>query len=195
LEELRMEGSKSKKMKTCSSCGTEIAKSAKACPQCGAKNKKPIYKRVWFIIFVAIVVIGIASNLGGKQNEGSASTPAPSTTSGSNAATATKEYTPYDVSVLMSDLNSNAMKAEEKYKKANVKITGRLNVIDSSGKYISLTPTNDEYAIIGVQCYIKNEDQKNKIMNMSIGDTVILSGQIKDVGEIMGYSLDIDTIE
>ncbi len=39
-----MEAVKNKSMKTCSSCGTEIAKSAKTCPQCGAKNKKPITK-------------------------------------------------------------------------------------------------------------------------------------------------------
>ena len=36
------------KMKKCDTCGAEIAESAKRCPACGAKNKKPIYKRVWF---------------------------------------------------------------------------------------------------------------------------------------------------
>ena len=30
----------SQKMTTCKACGHEIAKSAKACPACGAKNKK-----------------------------------------------------------------------------------------------------------------------------------------------------------
>lgn len=37
--------------------GAEIAKDAKTCPNCGAKNKKPLYKRVWFWILIAIVVI------------------------------------------------------------------------------------------------------------------------------------------
>ena len=36
------------KMKKCDTCGAEIAENAKRCPACGAKNKKPIYKRVWF---------------------------------------------------------------------------------------------------------------------------------------------------
>ena len=48
--------------------------------------------------------------------------------------------------------------------------------------------------MMSVQCYIKNDDQKTAIMDMSIGDTVIVKGKITDVGEVMGYSLDIDEI-
>ena len=33
------------KMKKCKACGAEIASSAAVCPKCGAKNKKPIYKK------------------------------------------------------------------------------------------------------------------------------------------------------
>ena len=45
------------KMKTCKHCGAEIAKSAKVCPVCGGKNKKPIYKRVWFWLLVIVILI------------------------------------------------------------------------------------------------------------------------------------------
>lgn len=189
-----MEAVKNKTMKTCSSCGNEFAKSAKSCPQCGAKNKKPIYKRVWFIALVAIVIIGIAANMAGKSNPNGEATPTASTSGNTPAPQETKTYTPYDVATLMTDLKANPMKAEEKYNKADVTITGKLNVIDSDGKYISLVPTNEQYAIIGVQCYIKNDEQKAKVMEMTAGDTVVLSGQIKEVGEIMGYSLNIDSI-
>ena len=50
---------KKKKSKTtiCKHCGAEIATSAKACPKCGGKNKKPIYKRVWFWILIAILIL------------------------------------------------------------------------------------------------------------------------------------------
>ena len=44
-------------MKYCPVCGTQIAKSAKACPGCGAKNKKPIFKRGWFIFLVLILAV------------------------------------------------------------------------------------------------------------------------------------------
>lgn len=178
-------------MKTCASCGTEITKTAKTCPQCGAKNKKPIYKRGWFIALVIVVVIGIIASIAGNPKDGAKSV---ASTSGNNSVTQAPTYTAYDVSELMSDLKTNAMKAQEKYKKADVTLTGRLNNIDSSGKYISIVPVDDQFAIIGVQCYIKNDEQKNKIMNMKVGDTVVLNGKIKDVGEVLGYSLDIDSI-
>lgn len=54
----------SKKLTTCKACGQEIAKSAKTCPHCGAKNKKPIFKKWWFwaIIVVLIIAIGTSGN-------------------------------------------------------------------------------------------------------------------------------------
>lgn len=50
------------KMVNCKSCGKEIASNAKICPGCGAKNKKPFYKAVWFWAIVAIIVIGAAAS-------------------------------------------------------------------------------------------------------------------------------------
>ncbi len=45
------------KMKTCAVCGKEFASSAKACPECGAKNKRPIYLRPWFVALLIVVVV------------------------------------------------------------------------------------------------------------------------------------------
>ena len=55
-----------KKLINCKSCNHEIAKSAKVCPNCGAKNKKPFFKRVWFWILVIFVLAGLA---GGSDDE------------------------------------------------------------------------------------------------------------------------------
>ena len=52
------------KMTQCKSCAKEIATNAKSCPGCGAKNKKPIYKRVWFWIIAIIIVIGATGGSG-----------------------------------------------------------------------------------------------------------------------------------
>lgn len=52
------------KLIQCKSCSKEIASSAKSCPNCGAKNKKTIYKRPWFIIIVFIIIIGAFSGDG-----------------------------------------------------------------------------------------------------------------------------------
>ena len=46
------------KMTQCKNWSKEIATNAKFCPRCGAKNKKPIYKRVWFWVVAIIIVIG-----------------------------------------------------------------------------------------------------------------------------------------
>ena len=189
---------KQSKLVTCKHCGEEIAAGAKVCPKCGGKNKKPIYKRPWFIILTVLIVIGAIGSAGGNDNQSDTSKDTNNAVVNEKDSTQkeTEEisYTAYNVSELTSDLDSNAMKATDKYKNQYVELTGRLNVIDSSGKYISITPTDDEFAIIGVQCYIKNDDQKNAVMDMSIGDTVIVKGKITDVGEVMGYSLDIDEI-
>lgn len=53
------------KMINCKTCGAEIAASAKSCPSCGAKNKPPIYKRVWFWLLIVFVVIGIIGGIAG----------------------------------------------------------------------------------------------------------------------------------
>lgn len=193
--------SKENKMVTCKHCGAEIAASAKVCPQCGGKNKKPLYKRPWFIAVIAIIIIGAIGSAGGdktsneaKKNDTQVTTSGNTNNTQPESETPEITYTAYAVSELMDDLNSNALKAADKYKDQYVELTGRLNVIDSSGKYISIVSTEDEFAILGVQCYIKSEEQKSAVMDMSIGDTVVVKGKIKDVGEVMGYSLDIDEV-
>ena len=55
------------KLTECKSCGHQISKSAKACPKCGAKNKKPIYKKWWFWV-ILVVLIGTIGNAGKDSN-------------------------------------------------------------------------------------------------------------------------------
>lgn len=69
-----------KNMMFCKSCGTQIAKSAKNCPSCGAKNKKPIYKRVWFWLIIVFCVIGTSSFMGDSNNTSSIAEPTTSVT-------------------------------------------------------------------------------------------------------------------
>lgn len=187
--------------KVCKHCKTEIPYGAKICPQC-RKKQGGVLK--WVII--AIVVIGIigAAAGGGDDEPKEVSSTNSTTQEEQNNATDTQKkeeetkeeitYTAYTVTQMMDDLKANALKAESTYKDQYVEITGRLSNIDSSGKYISLRPEDDEWAIIGVQCYIKSEEQKEKVMEMSVDDVVTLKGKVKSVGEVMGYSLDIDEI-
>lgn len=175
-----------KTMKICKTCGKAIAKNAKSCPYCGGKNKKPIYKRKLFILIVVLVVIGaVAGAFGGGDDSDKAA-----------GADADKkiEYTAYDVGELDADLDKNPVNAAEKYKDQYVELSGKLNVIDSDGSYISITNPNDEWDLVGVQCYIKSDEQLDKVKKLSIGDVITVKGKITDVGEVLGYSLDIDEI-
>jgi RNA polymerase subunit RPABC4/transcription elongation factor Spt4 len=200
-------------MKKCATCGVDIAKSAKACPQCGAKNKKPITKRWWFWAIIIVFVLGIISNLAGGDdnttvsstqssgNAQSSSSVASSTQlsdSTSSAAPAQVEQKPdpivVDVDTLMDTLKANALNASNTYKGAYVEVTGRLSTIDSSGKYFSILPFNDDWAFVGVQCFITKE-QQDIVAGFTKDQSVTVIGTITDVGEVLGYSLKVESIE
>lgn len=53
----------------CKSCNATILKKAKICPNCGVKNKKPIYKRAWFIIIAVILVLSVLGSISSNDTE------------------------------------------------------------------------------------------------------------------------------
>lgn len=184
------------KMTNCKSCGKEIATSAKTCPHCGAKNKKPFYKAVWFWVLVAIIVIAIAiGGSGGNDSSSDNGSASNSKTGGGNTSeTKVIEYQKVDVDELEDALESNAAAAKDTYNKKNLEITGKLGTIDSDLKYFSLMSNTDEFDILGITCYIKNQETKDMLKSLSKDQTIVVKGKITDVGEVLGYSLDIDEI-
>ncbi len=101
------------------------------------------------------------------------------------------EYISIKVDDMMDLLEENALKAENTYQDMYLEVTGKLEVIDSDGKYISLHRIKDDYDIVGVRCDINNEIQKNQVMEMKKGDIITVKVKITSIGEIMGYSGDI----
>lgn len=195
---------KSKDNKVCKHCQSEIPKKAKICPVCKKKQGLPKWAIVLIVILV-LAAIGSASGGNSDNSETTTTSQSSSTNETQNSTPEVKEvetesepeieYTAVDVDTMMDDLQSNAMKAEDTYNDKYLEITGRLALIDSDGKYISVFSQSDEFAILGVQCFIKDEDAKAKVMDMSIGDTVTLKVHIKEVGEVMAYVADIIEIE
>lgn len=192
----------------CKYCGAEIAKSAKTCPNCGAKNKKPIYKRVWFIILVLIVVFGIiGAAIGGGDDTSTSEDPASSDqiaaeegggasgdAESGEAKAASVEYEDVTADQMMADLESNAAVAKDTYEGKYFAVSGKLGNIDSDGAYFDVMP-DDEFAFIGVTCNIQSDDQLDQIKGMSKDDSITVKGKVTDVGEVIGYYLDIDEIE
>lgn len=74
------------KMTTCKHCGAEIAASAKVCPQCGGKNKPPIYKRWWFIAIIVLIVLSAIGGSGSSSDSSASSSKATSKASASIAS-------------------------------------------------------------------------------------------------------------
>ena len=180
------------KTKKCKHCKMDIPKDAKICPHCRKKQKSGILKWVVLILIIGVVIGAVTGedksvDSTAKQTEATASD---SQKQGSESI----EYTSVSVNDMMTVLNDNAMGASDKYKGKYLEITGKLTNIDAAGKYINLMADGD-FEIIGVQCYIKNDDQKAKISSLTKGDTVTLKGKCTDVGEVLGYSFDITEIE
>jgi len=75
------------KMIKCKTCGKEIAKSAKVCPSCGKKNKRPFWQTLLVGIGIIIVIAIIANIADGSNN--SEISPSSGTTANSNNQTST----------------------------------------------------------------------------------------------------------
>lgn len=74
------------KMTTCKHCGAEIAASAKVCPQCGGKNKPPIYKRWWFIAIIVLIVLSAIGSSGSGSDSSASDSKETSKASASTAS-------------------------------------------------------------------------------------------------------------
>lgn len=179
------------KTKLCKHCKTEIPKKAKVCPNC-KKKQGGLLK--WFLIVLAIcVVFGMAN--GGDDEEKKLSTDTTKTEAGSNKESVKIEYIQCTVDDLVKMLEENALKAEKTYQDQYVEVQGKLSNIDSDGEYISLSCLYDEWNFNTIQCYIQNDEQLNNVMEMKTGDTITVKGQINSIGEIIGYSLNIEEIQ
>ncbi len=180
------------KLTKCKVCGNEVGKSAKVCPSCGSKNKKPFYTKWWFWFIVLIIIIAVAVG-GGEKTP---STGSSQTETGDLHAEEVTIYETQDLETMIDDLKSNALKAETKYQDKHVEISCKISSFDSDGKYISVKPANaDEWYFDSAMCYIKNEEQKNYLMEKSVGDVVTIKGKVKSIGEVFGYSIDIAEVQ
>lgn len=184
------------KMTTCKACEKEIAKGIKKCPSCGADQRNFFGKHKIITIILALIIIGgIGSALGGGG--GSKTTTADSNKATTSApASQQPKADPMVVTAdkLVEDLKSNALNASNTYKGKYVEVTGKLSNIDSNGKYFSVSPMNDNFSMTNILCNITQE-QKDAVSKFTKDQKVTVIGTITDVGEVMGYSLKVESIK
>lgn len=77
-------------MISCPACGQPMAANAKACPHCGAKNKKPFYKKWWFWAIIILLLAAAGSAGSGSSHSGGSA--AGSNAPAQPAATATPDF-------------------------------------------------------------------------------------------------------
>lgn len=181
----------------CKQCKNEIDKKAVVCIHCGCKVKKPFYKKWWFWALLVVVCIGASSGNNKKETSSPATeTAATATTQSSVKQENTISYEPLNLLTMMEELKANAMKAEKNYQNKHIEITAKIQSFDSNGKYITVKPTNaGEWDFETAMCYTKNENQRDFLIEKNVGDIVTIQGKVKSVGEVLGYSIDIDNIK
>lgn len=165
------------KMIKCKSCGADIASSAKHCPSCGAKNKKPIYKRVWFWILVVVLLIAIADFVASKVNPSDPVEFETTTEEDSNAYVAgSKVAVEIDCDKLAEAYNKNPNYYD--------KILNN-QVAEWSGTITSITNSDDGEVLVYMQCgldgylidnviaaTINNDKDKKAILGYKEGDKI-----------------------
>lgn len=191
------------KMTKCKSCGGDIAASAKRCPSCGAKNKKPIYKRVWFWILVVVLLIAIFGFITSKVNP-SDSIEIETTTEADSNVYVKKSSTKKSLKTnkIISEFYDNTVLFKKNYDE---------QVVEWEGTITGIAETDDEnkdvivYMDKGIDTYlieyivsatIKNDKDKEKILNYKTGDKIKIKGimSVSDYEGIDFFMLDYATI-
>ncbi len=154
-------------------------------------------KRFWLLGLFALGVISSALNGGGggtASNAGSSQVEAVAPEAKTEAPAAEPEAPVVEVTTgqLLSDLEENALAAKRDWDGKRVTLTGKLRNIDSSGSYFTISG-DAEFSIISVQVYI-DESLVEAVSAFKKGQTVTVTGEITDVGEIMGYSVTAQSI-
>lgn len=170
----------------CKECGKEISKDAEVCPNCGRKlNHSNLFLRIVGIIFI----LGIIGNIFGEDKNISNQT---SNHINEEIITQPIEYKKVYPVNLQKQLEANAARAQQQYLGMYVEFEGRLRNIDANGKYFNVDSGG---YISSIQCYIKNEEQKQILISKNIGNIVYVKGKISRVGEILGYSVDVTELK
>ncbi len=191
-------------MKYCQKCGNEMDDKAILCVNCGTpvKQQKQFYKKWWFWVIIALVIIIGASSSGGEENKDKTNSSSSQTTVSSASEkkeTSSKEKIVYEKTSLkdmMDLLEENALKAEKTYQNKYVQISGKIKNFDSDGKYISIEPVNaDDWNFETATCNIENDKQRDFLLEKKVGDKITVKGEVISIGELLGYTIDIDEVK
>ena len=161
----------------------------------GENMQYPIYKKWWFWLIVILLIGAIGSASGSSDNDSNTDTSNTEESKTDNSSSSKKEYLKVNIQDMLDELDENALRAETKYQNLYIEITGKISNIDSDGSYISVEDVNaGPWNFDTIMCFIKNKSQREFIMEKSVGDIVTIKGKVFSIGEVIGYSVNIDSI-
>ena len=101
-------------------------------------------------------------------------------------------FADYSVDELLSELSLNAFRAEQTFQGKYICLTGVVQTIDSDGKYFSLEPLEQKwFSFDSIKCQFTSDEQRNAFFDYNKGDILSIYCQVVDIGEIIGYTVDI----
>ena len=168
----------------CRSCGTDVAKSAKTCPKCGAPLRMGFLKKVG-IGFGVLVVLAFLGNLGkGTRTESRAASPGPATATEPAVTDATpaepaEPVLQVSITQLLRDYKSNEVGADGKYKGKTIQVTGKVGEIkkDIMGSIFVTLGTGAQFEIPEVQAFF-DDDWAGKAAQLSHGQKLTIRGRV-----------------
>ena len=103
-------------------------------------------------------------------------------------------YEQVNLQDMLDELDTNALRAEEKYKGKYIEITGEIRNFDSDGKYISIAPCGEGILSERFMCYLTDSYHKAFLLEKNVGDVVTIKGKVSSIGEVIGYHVQIEEI-
>ncbi|NLU24150.1 MAG: DUF5067 domain-containing protein [Clostridiales bacterium] len=189
----------SDKLIKCKACGADMAKSAKVCPSCGAKNKK--HTALW-IILIVIGVIAIASAIGGgskpKLAEDNAGSNQSQESGNTTQGTATQEKTKFgvgervdlnDIIVTLVGVSENNGSDYMTPSDGKVFVICEFEIENNSSKDIAVS------SVMSFEAYIDDYSTQTNITSMLSTDKSQLDGTVaagKKMNGVIGYEASPD---
>lgn len=164
------------KLKKCKTCGAEVAKSAKTCPNCGANLQLGVSVACGIVVLVTFFVIFaiLVSHTSGTSTTRQAADP--SSKPETIKISATDLWRAYD---------ANSVSADSQYKGQLLTVTGKITNIGqdllSKDPCISLA-SGDQFGLYPVQCFFPGDgDTVAALSALHDGQTVTITGKCAGV--------------
>lgn len=158
------------KLTVCRTCGEKIAKSARVCPHCGAKQHQGLLAFDYALLIISLVLLfyGLFVALDNRN--------APVAQSGNVSGSPEQpEIINVSASNLVSAYEANTVQADELYKNKIVAISG--TVQDISQDMVSKDPcVLLESGNVLVQCFF-SESESDSVSQLSDGDEITIIGK------------------